>query len=91
MHTPHGAKRPSAPPLGELLSVSEAEGVRLGERTTSNIVPSNGRHSLSQPVRAASSLREGAKGTSCLRAAKSRPYRCRGAKAAETIGCVQSS
>ena len=55
---------PSAPPLGELLSVSEAEGVRLGERTTSNIVPSNGRHSLSQPVRADSSLREGAKGAS---------------------------
>ena len=31
MHTPYGAKRPSAPPLGELLSVSEAEGVRLDE------------------------------------------------------------
>ena len=33
----------------------------------------NLRHSLSQPVRAASSLREGAKGTSCLRADAIRP------------------
>ena len=83
---PARREAPSAPPLGELLSEREAEGVRLViqnvfpfahtrpftqqsgwvNRAASNIVPFIARHPLSQPVRADSSLREGAKAASPL-------------------------
>ena len=52
---------PLAPPLGELLSEREAEGVRYEKTVYATIY---GRHPLSQPIRAASSPRGGAGGAS---------------------------
>ena len=56
----YGAKRPRRPPLGELLSECEAEGVRYEYGYATKYE----RHPLSQPVRAASSPKGRAKGAS---------------------------